>query len=185
MCACSVDLLALRRKPRGLDRLLQQRRVLAWKAAPSTERVEAVGEAIFVDEGCERADLFEAIGGRHQDVAIGAQPAPIIKAVLGDEANVGRDQILQPVEDLSGIEVVGVGVAQREIMRADAVVCAVGNADAADISAAPRPSRTTIGRSPSSFVSVSRATMPTRRRSGSAFGGCQPPPSIVSLACSY
>ena len=57
-----VDLLALRRTAGGLDRLLQQRRVLAWKAAPGAERVEAVGEAIFVDEGCERADLFEAIG---------------------------------------------------------------------------------------------------------------------------
>ena len=88
-----VDLLALRRKPRGLDRLLQQRRVLAWKAAPGAERVEAVGEAVLVNEGRQRADLLEPLGGRHQNVPIRAQPAPIVETILGDEAHVGRNQI--------------------------------------------------------------------------------------------
>ena len=135
-------------KPRGLDRLPQQRLVLAGEAAPGAERVEAVGEAVLVDEGRERADLLEAIGRRHQDAGFGAQPAPIIEAVLGDDAHVGRDQVPQPLKDLLADRNSGVGMAQREIMRADVAVGAVGNADAADVSVAPTASRTAIGAQP-------------------------------------
>ena len=110
-----VDLLALRRKPRGLDGLLQQRRIFAREAAPGTERVETVGEAVLVNESCKRADLLQPLGRRHLDAGFGAQPAPVVETVLGDEAHVGRDQIPQPAVDLRGIEIVGVGVAQRDV----------------------------------------------------------------------
>ena len=72
--------------------------VLAGKAAPGAERVEAVSVAVFVNDGGERADLLEALGRRHLDAGFGAQPAPIIKTVLRDDAHAGGDEIAQPVE---------------------------------------------------------------------------------------
>ena len=78
-------------------------------------------------------------GWRHQDAAIGAQPAPIVETVHGDEAHAGCDVILEPAVDLGGIEIVAVGMAQRNIDRADLAAFAPGDADAADIAVAPWP----------------------------------------------
>ena len=66
--------------------------VLAGQAAPGTERVETVAVAILVDDGGERADLFQALGRRHPDVGLGAQPTKIIQSVLRDDAHVGREK---------------------------------------------------------------------------------------------
>ena len=65
-------------------------------------------QLVLVDHGRERADLFELVGGRHQDAAVGAQPAPIVETVHGDEAHAGCDVILEPAVDLGGIEIVAV-----------------------------------------------------------------------------
>ena len=107
--------------------------------------VEAVLELVLVDHGRERADLFELVGGRHQDAAVGAQPAPIIETVHGDEAHAGGDVVLEPAIDLGGIEIVAVGMAHRDVDRADLAAFAPGDADAADIAAMPRPGRAAVG----------------------------------------
>jgi hypothetical protein len=67
-----VDAALTRRPAGGLDRFAQQRCVLAGKVAPGAERVEAVAEAVFVDQRRECANLFETIGRRHLDVGVGA-----------------------------------------------------------------------------------------------------------------
>ena len=81
--------------------------------------------------------VFEPFGWWHQNAAIGAQPAPIVETVHGDEAHAGRDQVLEPAVDLGGMEVVAVGMAQRNIDRANVAVRAPGDADAADMAVAP------------------------------------------------
>ena len=53
--------------------------------------------------------------------------------------------ILEPAVDLRGIEVVAVGMAHRDVDRADLAALAPGDADAADIAVAPRPGRAAIG----------------------------------------
>ena len=53
--------------------------------------------------------------------------------------------VFQPAGDVFALEVLAVGMAQREIVAANAAVVAPGDADAADITAAPRPGRTAIG----------------------------------------
>ena len=58
--SCGCVLLTL--KAGGLDRFVQQRLVLAGQAVARAERVEAVLELVLVDQGRERADLFELIG---------------------------------------------------------------------------------------------------------------------------
>ena len=52
---------------------------------------------------------------------------------------------LQPAKDLLAIEVLAVGMAHRDVDRADLAALAPGNADAADMPAAPRPGRAAIG----------------------------------------
>ena len=74
-CAPVAGLLAPL-KARGLDRLLQQRLVLAGQAVARAERVEAVGELVLVDHGRERADLFEPIGWRHHDADLRRAASP-------------------------------------------------------------------------------------------------------------
>ena len=78
---CSWTLIFLRlAKPAALIASFQQRRVLAGQAVALAERVEGIFELVLVDQRRERADLFEPIGGRHQDAGFGAQPATIIDA---------------------------------------------------------------------------------------------------------
>ena len=127
---CSLARL-LRPKARSLDRLVQQRLVLAGQAVAAAERVEAVGELVLVDHGRERAGLLEPVGWRHHHATFRAQPAEIIDSVMGDDADVGCDQILEPAIDPIGIEIVGVGMAQRNVDRSDLAVRAPGDADAA------------------------------------------------------
>ena len=74
--------------------VLKQGGVFAGKPAPFAQRLEAVAKAVLVDQRRQRADLFELLGRRHRHAEIGAQPAPIIKTVLRDEANAGSEQIL-------------------------------------------------------------------------------------------
>ena len=52
--------------------------------------------------------------------------------------------VSQPAGDVLALEVLAVGMAQREIIAANAAVVAPSNADAADIPAAPGPRRTTV-----------------------------------------
>ena len=54
----------------------------------------------------------------------------------------------EPAVDLGGIEIVAVGMAQRNVERANVAVGAPGDADAADITIAPRPGRAAIGAQP-------------------------------------
>ena len=56
-----------------------------------------------------------------------------------------RDVVSQPPEDLLAIEVLAVGVAQREIVRADFAFGAIGNADAADVSVTEWPAGPAVG----------------------------------------
>ena len=116
-----------------------------WRSA---DGVEAVFELVLVDHGRERADFFELFGWWHQDAAVGAQPAPIVETVHGDDAHAGGDLVLEPAVDLRGIEIFAVGMAQREIDAADLAALAPGDADAADIAVAPRPRRAAIGAQP-------------------------------------
>ena len=102
--------------------------------------VEAVLELVLVDHGRERADLFELFGWGHQDATVGAQPSPIVETVHGDEANAGGDMVFQPAGDGLAFEVLAVRVTQREIVATNAAICVIGHADAADVTAAPRPS---------------------------------------------
>ena len=74
------------REAGGLDRFAQQSLILAGQTVRFAKRVEAVAKQILVDRGRERANLFEAIGRRHRDAAIGAQPAQIVDAVQSDDA---------------------------------------------------------------------------------------------------
>ena len=53
--------------------------------------------------------------------------------------------VSQPPEDLLTIKVFAVGVAQREIVRADFAFGAIGNADAADVSVAECPAGSAAG----------------------------------------
>ena len=98
-------------------------------------------------EGRKRADLLEPIGRRHHDVAFRAQPSPIIETVLGDEC--ARRTRPNPLasEDLSQSKFWCRDDAAANSVR-DAAVRALGNADAADMSAAPRPGRTAVGAQP-------------------------------------
>ena len=122
--------------------------ILARQSAPSAQRVETVLEPVLIDHGGERADLLEVFAGRHPDAGFGAQPAPIIKPVLGDEAHAGGDVVAQPPIDLLGIEVLAVGMADREIVPAYLAFSAIGDADAAQVSAAERPAGAHIGAQP-------------------------------------
>ena len=72
-------------KPAALTASSSSAVSLPGKSAPVAQCVEAVAEAVLVDQGRQRADLFELLGRRHRDAEIGAQPAPIIEPVLGDE----------------------------------------------------------------------------------------------------
>ena len=56
--------------------------------------------------------------------------------------------VLQPPEDLLAIEVLAVGMAQREIVRADFAVGAIGNADTADIAVTEWPARPAVRKQP-------------------------------------
>ena len=89
--------------------------------------------------------LLEAIGWRHHHATFRAQPAEIIDSVMGDDADVGCDQILEPAIDPVGIEIVGVGMAQGYVDRMHLAVRTPGDADAGNMTAAPRPGRSTIG----------------------------------------
>src|SRR5262249_61209442 len=128
----------------SLDRLLQERRGLAGQSTRGAQRIKAVIEAILVDQRRQCADLFEPLGRRHLDASLGAQPAPVVETVLGDDAHLGCGQILQPREHSRRIEVLAVEMADREIVAANAGVITPSNADPADIPAAPGPRRTTI-----------------------------------------
>jgi hypothetical protein len=50
--------------------------------------------------------------------------------------------VLQPAGDVLAVKVLAVGMAQREIVAANAAVIAPGNADPADMAVAPWPGRT-------------------------------------------
>ena len=145
MNSWTLIFLALWDKPGGRNRLLQQCYILARQAAPGAEGVEAIVKTVFINQRRQCADFLEAIGWRHLNIAVGAQPAPVVEPVLGDEAHVGRDQIPQPTEDPCGIEVVAVGVAERKIVGADVALRAVGHADAGDVPVPPWPGRTAAG----------------------------------------
>ena len=56
--------------------------------------------------------------------------------------------VSQPLEDLLAIEVLAVGMAQREIVRADFAAGAVGNADTADIAVTEWPARPAVRNQP-------------------------------------
>ena len=99
-------------KPAASTACSQQRLILAGQAVAAAQRVEAVGELVLIDHGRERADLLEPVGWRHHHATFGAQPAEIINSVMGDDADAGCDQILEPAIDPIGIEIVGVGMAQ-------------------------------------------------------------------------
>ena len=100
---------------------------------------------ILVDQGRERAVLLEPVGWRHHHATFRAQPAEIIDSVMGDDADVGCDQILEPAIDPIGIEIVGVGMAQGYVDRMHLAVRAPGEADAGNMTAAPRPARSAVG----------------------------------------
>src|SRR5262245_66403857 len=87
--------------------LLQQGFVLAREAAPSTEGVEIVGEAVLVDQRRQCEDLFEPFGRRHVQTEVRPQPAVIIKPVLRDDANVGRQQVSKPSNNVLAQEELG------------------------------------------------------------------------------
>ena len=57
----------------------------------------------------------------------------------------GIDVVLQPTEDLLTVEVVAVGVAQREIVGADLTIGVIGNRETTDVSAAQRPAGAALG----------------------------------------
>src|SRR5262249_39639650 len=120
------------------------RLVLSRKSTPLAERVEAILVSVLVHHGSERVDLLQALGRRHLDAEIGPQPAPVVEAVFGDGANVGPEQGGQPADNLFTMEVCAVGVADRNVGRADRTTFAPRGAEAANIAAAPRPSRPVI-----------------------------------------
>ena len=129
----------------GLARFLQQRRVLAGQAVAFADRVEIVLELVLVDQRLGRADVFEPRARRHQDAGLAAQPAEIIDAVEGDELRTCRDMILDPLKDLLAIEIVAVGMRDREIVRLHFAFAPIGDADAADVAAVPWPGRADPG----------------------------------------
>src|SRR5262249_38494865 len=71
-----------------------------------------------------------------------------IEAVLGDDLHTRCDQIAQPVDDLLAVEVLTVGVAQRDVDRVNNAVGAPRNANACDVPAMPRPSGAALGMQP-------------------------------------
>src|SRR5262249_57793559 len=93
-------------------------------------------------------NFLQALGGRHLDAEIGPQPAPIIEAVLGDDLRAGFDQVAQPADDLFTIKVLAVGMSERNVDRVDGAIGAPCEADANDISAAPRPAWATVSTQP-------------------------------------
>ena len=95
-------------------------------------------------------------GRRHQDSAVAAQPAPIVKSILSDDAHAGRRQILHPREDLRRIEVLAVGMTDRKVVRADFAIGAVSNADTTDIAVTERPARPAVCQPFISGLSIER-----------------------------
>src|SRR5262249_12632480 len=127
------------RQTESACRFLQQLFILAGELAPGAQRLEGIAMAVFVHHGRERADLLDLIGGWHCDAGVGAEPAPVVKAVLGNKADARGDVVTDPLEDVGRIEVWRVGVADREVMRADRAFGVVGDAHTADVAVAPGP----------------------------------------------
>src|SRR6516162_3824141 len=124
----------------------QQSLVFARQAAPLTQRLEAVAMPVLVDQGGERADLLDSVAWRHEHAAFGAQPAPIVQTVLGNEAQIGGDEILEPAIHPLGGKVVGVGMLDRNVQRAQHAVGAVGDAYSANVPLPCGPSAAAISR---------------------------------------
>ena len=111
--------------------MLEQCGVLAGNPTPFAEFREAVAVPILVNHCRECTDLLEAL--RYPDIGFDAQPAKVIEPVLRDDSNIGRDQIPQPRKDAGGVEIVAIGVTEREIIRLNISAFAPGDADTADM----------------------------------------------------
>src|SRR5262249_48795288 len=98
----------------------------------------------FIDHGGERADFLDAFARRHVYIAIDAQPSPIIQTILRDEAQIGRDVILEPSVDLLGCEVLAVGMSDRNVERLNVRFDAIGDAYAADVALPCSPAAAAI-----------------------------------------
>jgi len=112
-----VELLAaLGDQPERRAAFQQRRFVLAGDSAPLAQRVETVVVAVFIDYGGERANFLQLFGRRHRHPEIGGQPTPVEPAVLRDEVHAGCDVVLEPSHHCITVDVLGVGVLQREVM---------------------------------------------------------------------
>ena len=76
-----------------LDSLPQQRIVFSRHSAPGAQGIEAIFEAVFVDQSAERADFLQAFAGWHFDAGFRAQPTNVIEPILGNEARAGSDVV--------------------------------------------------------------------------------------------
>ena len=175
MCSLALSFLRLGAKPAASTAFAQQRLVLAGQTVArrkarrgcrrtgSRRRWSRARRSLRADRtAASRCRLRRAASPNHRCRSC---------VTMRD---VGRDQILEPAVDLRGIEIVAVGMAQRNVDRR--------------ASRRPRARRRVMpqtwpsrhgqdeprsARSPGSLVSVSSATMPTPRRSGSSRGVCQ------------
>ena len=170
-CFCGLNflrLLVIRLERRAA--FAQQAFVLARQSAPFAQRVEAVAISVFVDQGGERADLFDAVARRHADIGFGAQPSPVVETVLRDEAQTGGDVILEPGVDLLGRKILCVGMSDRNIEAVHLIINVVGDEIPHTYPSRHGQLEPRSAARPASLTSVSIAMMPTRRKSGSSLG---------------
>ena len=126
----------------------KQRLIFAGQPAPGAQRVQAIAITILVHHVREGADLFQAFARRHADAGLGAQPTPIVKTVLSDKVHVGGDVVAQPLVDLFGIEVLCVGMTDREIEPTHLAVSAKSDAYATEVPTAKGPPGTHVSAQP-------------------------------------
>jgi hypothetical protein len=124
---------------------LERGLVLAGQATPLAQGIKAIAETVLIDDRRQRAELLELLGWRHQDAGLGADPAPVIESVLGDDAYAGGDQVAQPCKQLHRIEIGAVEMANRKIAGANIAALTPSNADAADIALPSCPAGAHIG----------------------------------------